>query len=439
MATTLRIKRRSAAGATGAPSALKNGELAYSEKDNALYYGFGDDGSGNATSIPAIAGPGLYLKADFSNPSAVLGVANGGTGVNASSTTANYVFAAPNGSAGSPTFRLLVAADIPSLTAAKISDFDTQVRTSRLDQMAAPTAAVAFNTQRITNLAAPSSDTDAATKAYVDGVAQGIDHKASVRVATTANLATLSGLLTIDAITVVAGDRVLVKDQSTASANGIYVAASGAWSRAADMDNWDEVPNAFTFVEEGSNNSDTSWVCTSNGGGTLGSTAITFVQFGSASSYNAGAGLALAGNVFSVGTASTSRIVVNADDIDLATTGVSASTYNSVTVDAYGRVTAGTNPTTLAGYGITDAQALDATLTALAGVTTSANTVIYATGSDTFTTTSLTAFGRSLIDDADATAGRSTLGLGTIATQNANNVAITGGTIDGVTLDGGTY
>lgn len=424
MATTLRIKRRAASGLSGAPATLKNGELAYSEKDLILYYGFGDDGSGNATSIPGIAGSGLYLKADFSN---------------ATSAAANYVLASPNGSTGAPSMRALVEADIPSLTYTKISNFNTQVQTSRLDQMAAPTAAVSLNSQRITSLAAPSSDTDAANKAYVDGVAAGIDHKASVRVATTANIATLSGLLTVDSVTVIAGDRVLVKNQSTDSQNGIYVAASGSWSRATDMDSWTEVPGAFTFVEEGSNNSDTSWVCTSNSGGTLGSTSITFVQFGSASAYSAGDGLSLSGNVFNVGTASSLRIVVNADNIDLATTGVTASTYQSVTVDTYGRITGGTNPTTLAGYNISDAQPLDATLTALAGVTTAANKLIYATASDTFTTTDLTTFGRSLIDDADAAAGRTTLGLGTIATQAASNVAITGGSIDGITFDCGTY
>jgi len=97
--------------------------------------------------------------------------------------------------------------------------------------------------------------------------------------------------------------------------------------------------------------------------------------------------------------------------VDLATSGVSADTYKSVTVDTYGRVTAGTNPTSLSGYGITDAQPLDATLTALASVSTTANKLIYATGEDTFTTTDLSSFGRSLIDDADASASRSTLGL----------------------------
>ena len=97
--------------------------------------------------------------------------------------------------------------------------------------------------------------------------------------------------------------------------------------------------------------------------------------------------------------------------VDLATSGVNADTYKSVTVDAYGRVTAGTNPTSLSGYGITDAQPLDATLTALASVSTTANKLIYADGVDSFTTTDLSSFGRSLIDDADASASRSTLGL----------------------------
>jgi hypothetical protein len=155
--------------------------------------------------------------------------------------------------------------------------------------------------------------------------------------------------------------------------------------------------------------------------------------------YTAGAGLVATGTTFDVVSADAGRIVVNADNIDLATTGVAAGTYRSVTTDTYGRITAGTNPTTLSGYGITDAQPLDATLTALAGVTVSADKLIYATAADTFTVTSLTSFGRSLIDDADAAGARTTLGLGTIATQNANNVAITGGTIDNVTIDGGTF
>ena len=338
----------------------------------------------------------------------------------------------------------LSATDIPTLTAAKISDFDTQVRTSRLDQMAAPTAAVSLNSQRITGLADPTSAQDAATKNYVDLAVQGLDPKQSVKAASTTNIASLSGTTTIDGVALVAGDRILVKDQSTPSQNGVYVVAAGAWSRADDMSTWDEHRSAFLFVEQGTVNAENGFLCTVDAGGTLGTTAITFVQFSGAGQITAGAGLTKTGNTIDIVTASSARIVVNADSIDLATVGT-AGTYRSVTTDAYGRVTAGTNPTTLSGYGITDAQPLDATLTALAGVTTSANTVIYATGADTFTTTSLTAFGRSLIDDADAATARTTLGLGTIATQAASNVAITGGSItnlttfDGITIDGGTF
>jgi phage-related tail fiber protein len=244
----------------------------------------------------------------------------------------------------------------------------------------------------------------------------------------------------MERIAVIAGNRVLVKNQTTGSANGIYVVAAGAWSRSTDADTSAKVTSGmFTFVEEGTANADSGWVLTTDGTITLGTTSIAFAQFSGAGQITAGAGLTKTGNTLDVGTASTGRIVVNADSIDLATTGVSAGTYKSVTVDTYGRITGGTNPTTLSGYGISDAQALDATLTALAGLTTSADQMIYSTGSDAFAMTSLTSFGRSLVDDTDAAAARTTLGLGTIATQAANNVSITGGSIDGVTLDGGTF
>ena len=214
--------------------------------------------------------------------------------------------------------------------------------------------AIAMSNTKITGLATPTADQDASTKAYVDSVAQGLDVKGSCRASTVSNI-TLSGAQTIDGVVIIAGDRVLVKDQSTAADNGIYLCASGTWTRTTDADTWIKLTGAFTFIEDGTANDNTGWVCTIPPGGTLGTTAVTFEQFSGAGQITAGLGLSKTGNTIDVGTASASRIVVGANDIDLATTGVAASTYQSMTVDVYGRVTNGTNPTTLAGYNISDA------------------------------------------------------------------------------------
>jgi hypothetical protein len=188
-----------------------------------------------------------------------------------------------------------------SQPAATISDFDTQVRSNRLDQLALPTAAVNANGQKISNLGTPTVATDAATMGYVDAAVNGTDWKQSARAASTANIAALSGLLTIDGITLVANDRVLVKDQTTASANGIYLAASGAWTRALDADANAEVTAGMALmVTEGTVNADTQWRITTNDAIVVGTTALVFAQIGAASSYTAGTGIGIAGNVISV-------------------------------------------------------------------------------------------------------------------------------------------
>ena len=129
----------------------------------------------------------------------------------------------------------------------------------------------------------PSGSTDIANKSYVDTVAQGLDTKASVVAGTTANI-TLSGTQTIDGVAVVATDRVLVKNQTASADNGIYIASATAWSRAPDMNTWVQVPGAYVFIEGGTTLADTGWVCTSDAGGTIGVTAITWAQFSGAGS-----------------------------------------------------------------------------------------------------------------------------------------------------------
>ena len=173
-------------------------------------------------------------------------------------------------------------------------------------------------------VADPTDNAHIATKGYVDAARQGLDVKASVRVASVAPVAIASALEagdTIDGITLVAGDRVLLKDQSTASENGIYVAvASGAASRADDANTSAKVTTGmFTFVAEGTVNGDNGFVLTTNDTITLGTTGLTFVQFSGAGQVIAGAGLTKSGNTLDVvGTAD--RITINADSVDIAST-----------------------------------------------------------------------------------------------------------------------
>jgi predicted acyltransferase (DUF342 family) len=178
---------------------------------------------------------------------------------------------------------------------------------------------IAMSNKRITGLAEPTGAQDAATKAYVDATKMGLDVKDSVRVATTANI-TLSAVQTIDGIAVVAGDRVLVKNQTTGSQNGIYIVAAGAWTRSADCDNvgGSEVTSGlFTFVEDGTSNANSGWLLTTLNPIVINTTALVFTQFSGAGSFTAGAGLTQSGNTINVvGTAN--RIVVNADSVDIA-------------------------------------------------------------------------------------------------------------------------
>ena len=171
------------------------------------------------------------------------------------------------------------------------------------------TGAIAMGTSKITGLGTPTDATDAATKSYVDAVTEGLHIHEAVIAATTANV-TLSSALengdTLDGITLATGNRILVKNQSTASENGIYVVqASGQPTRATDFDTASEVDSGdFVFVYSGTVNGATGWVQT-NKPATIGTDAIAFTQFSGAGTYTAGNGLTLTGTAFSINTGTT--------------------------------------------------------------------------------------------------------------------------------------
>lgn len=158
----------------------------------------------------------------------------------------------------------------------------------------------------VINLKDPVAAQDAVTKAYADALAQGYKWKEPVRAATTANI-TLSGAQTIDGVAVVAGDRVLVKAQSTGSQNGVYVAASGSWTRATDFDASSEVVGASCFVSEGSTLGNTVWVMTTDAPVTIATTTMSFIQTNAGASYTAGTGVTIGGGIIAIDTAVTAR------------------------------------------------------------------------------------------------------------------------------------
>lgn len=269
----------------------------------------------------------------------------------------------------------------------------------------------------------PSGDTDIANKAYVDSVAQGLDIKDSCVYGTTGNI-TLSGLGTQAngdwTSTLTAGDRILVKNQTSSQFNGIYVASASTWSRSTDMDVWSEVPSAFTFIEDGATLADTGWVCTANKGGTINVTAMPWTQFSGAGTYTAGNGLQLVANQFSV--------VPNGTTINVSSSGVKISdTYPGQTsITTLGTITSGTwnGATVSPAYGGT-------------GLTSyTAGDLIYASGTTTLATLADVATGNALISGGVGVApswgkiGLTTHVSGTLPIAN-------GGTGDGATPTAG--
>ena len=175
----------------------------------------------------------------------------------------------------------------------------------KLHNFALATASVDLNNQKITNLTDPTNPQDAANKRYVDAAVVGIDWKASVRAATTAAITLATGLEngdTLDGVTLATGDRVLVKNQTDATENGLYVVAvSGAPTRSSDADTAAEITASFAvFVEEGTVNADSGWTLTNNGTITVGTSELSFTQFTGLGQITAGDGLTKTANTLNV-------------------------------------------------------------------------------------------------------------------------------------------
>ena len=356
---------------------------------------------------------------------------------------------------------------------------------------AATFTSMATTSGTVTNTAA--NPTDLTNKAYVDMVVQGYAIKAEAQCATTGNI-TLSGLQTIDGYTTLAGDRVLVKNQSNQANNGIYAASSGAWSRTSDANTYASLVSAFIFIQNGSTQQNSGWVCTIPATGTLGTTPITWSQLASAASYFAGTGLTLSSYTFSItntgvsagsyGSASSvGTFTVNAQgqltsagstSISIAPSQINAAipnsslanssvTFNGVSVSlgGSGSITAqtpnaltigtglsggsfnGSAAVTIANTGVLSFSAGTTGFTpstATTGAVTLGGTLNVANGGTGATT--LTGYvygnGTGAFTASTTIPNTSITGLGTMSTQNANSVAITGGTLSSVTSTGET-
>jgi len=435
VANTIRIKRSTG---SSAPTTLENAELAFSEGNEIGYVGVGTGGAGgSATTINKAFGKGAFFDKDTVR-------------------TTNHVLAgAASGSSAAPTFRALVAADIPSLAHTKISDFDTGVRVNRLDQMAAPTGSVSLNSQNITNVADPVNAQDAATKGFVEATSQGLNVKNSCVAATTANI-TISTALnngdTLDGVSLSTNDRVLVKDQSTASQNGIYIVGSSP-ARAADLAAGANAAGMFTFVEQGTVNADNGFVCTSDSGSAVvGTNNLTFSQFSGAGQITAGDGLDKSGNTLSVDLKANGGLVIESTEIavDLAASSI---TGTLAIGDGGTGATSASAARTALGLAIgTNVQAYDADLDNLSGCQSGASAALaLLTSTEVAILDGATVSTAELnIMDGDTSATSTTLAAADRMVMNDNGtmvqVALTdlvtfleNGSVSGFDIDGGTY
>lgn len=294
----------------------------------------------------------------------------------------------------------------------------------------------------------PTSPMHAVTKQYVDAKVIGFTVKSAVRLATTLPLlanydngsdgvnATLTGqfagALVADGKAAALGDRILVRMQSFSRENGDYVVDQVGdvgtpfiLRRSTSNDEAVEIKGSYFNVFDGDTLKGTGWVLGVDDPSTfvLGTHAVRVNQFFGPGTYIAGAGMSSTGLTFNVNTASSDRIVVGTNDIDLSITGVVAGTYTKITVDAWGRATGGSNPTTIADYGITDAQPINTRLTTLGSLATKGLLVIDNSNSLTTRLFSVTGLGITINDDGTGSAASAiTVSLNSDSANTANTL-----------------